>query len=65
MQETTDPDGQWSFTSDVSRVYGHALATDTDTLTLEVCFVQERPKLVIELFRTDYHGMLSGSLSGL
>lgn len=40
----------WSFTATVSRVYGYGLATDTDTLTLEVYFIDERPRMMFGFF---------------
>lgn len=43
-------DGTWSFINDVSRVYGYAQATCHDTLTLEVYFLPDRPRIMLELF---------------
>lgn len=49
-------DDTWSFTATVSRVYGYGLATETDTLTLEVYFIDERPRMMLEFFRVDRDG---------
>lgn len=45
-------DATWSLKEDVSRVYLYALSGEQDTLTLEVYFHAERPKLVLEYFST-------------
>lgn len=45
MQKTA-----WTFATDVSRVYGYGLSTQTDTLYFDLYFIQERPKLVLEFF---------------
>lgn len=49
-------DDTWSFTATVSRVYGYRLATETDTLTLEVYFIDERPRMMLEFFCMDSDG---------
>lgn len=43
-------DGTWTFMKDVSRVYLYALGSEGDTLTLEIYFLSERPKLILEFF---------------
>lgn len=44
-------DETWSFTVSVSRVYGYGLVRGTDdTLTLEVYFIDERPRMMLEFF---------------
>jgi hypothetical protein len=43
--------GSWSFESDISRVYGYALARKQDTLTLEMYFSDGRPSMAVEFFR--------------
>lgn len=52
-------DDTWSFAAHVSRVYGYGLATESDTLTLEIYFVNSHPRLMLEFF----HGDLSGESS--
>lgn len=49
-------DETWSFTGTVSRVYGYGLATETDTLTLEVYFIDERPRMMLEFFCVNRDG---------
>jgi len=49
-------DNTWSFAADVSRVYGYGLATESDTLTLEVYFIDSRPRLMLEFFHGDHTG---------
>ncbi|KAK8066653.1 HET-domain-containing protein [Apiospora hydei] len=46
-------DSSWSL-KDVSTVYGYGFRSEHDTLTLEIYFVQERPKVVLEFFVTDF-----------
>lgn len=55
-------DNDWSFESDVSRVYGYGLATKSETLTLEVYFIEDRPRLILEFFYVDRSGELSVGL---
>ncbi|KAI1353694.1 HET-domain-containing protein [Xylaria sp. FL0043] len=40
----------WSFEHDVSRAYGYGLASEKDTLALELYFYDERPRIVLEYF---------------
>lgn len=49
-------DDTWSFIANVSRVYGYGLATEMDTLTLEVYFIDERPRMMLEFFCVDRDG---------
>lgn len=49
-------DNTWSFAADVSRVYGYGLATESDTLTLEVYFIDSRPRLMLEFFHRNHAG---------
>jgi hypothetical protein len=49
-------DYTWSFAADISSVYGYGLARESDTLTLEVYFIDNRPRLVLELFHTNCSG---------
>jgi hypothetical protein len=46
-------DETWKFAKDVSRVYLYALASEDDSLTVEIYFHADRPKLVLEYFRTN------------
>lgn len=55
-------DNDWSFVSDVSRVYGYGLATKSETLTLEVYFIEDRPRLILEFFYVDRSGELNVGL---
>ncbi|KAK4441926.1 heterokaryon incompatibility protein-domain-containing protein [Podospora aff. communis PSN243] len=52
--------GAWSFAQDVSKVYGYALSSQNDTLTLELYFRDERPRITLEFFsepgRHQIHG---------
>ena len=43
----------WSLRKDVSRVYMYALSSRGDSLTVEVYFRTDRPKLVLEFYHTD------------
>jgi hypothetical protein len=43
-------DASWSFIEDVSRFYLYALESESDSLTLEIYFHAEKPKLVLEFF---------------
>jgi hypothetical protein len=43
-------DASWTFVKDVSRVYLYALENESDSLTLEIYFHADRPKLVLEFF---------------
>ncbi|KAI0813989.1 HET-domain-containing protein [Xylaria sp. FL0064] len=40
----------WSFEHDVLRAYGYGLASEKDTLALELYFYDERPRIVLEYF---------------
>lgn len=51
-------DNTWSFAADVSRIYGYGLATESDTLILEVYFIEDRPRLTLEFFYVDHPGEL-------
>ncbi|KAK8017326.1 hypothetical protein PG993_013652, partial [Apiospora rasikravindrae] len=42
-------DGSWSL-KDVSTIYGYGFRSEYSTLTLEVYFIQHRPKLLLEFF---------------
>ncbi|KAI1416501.1 HET-domain-containing protein [Hypoxylon sp. FL1857] len=43
-------DDTWSFTANVSRVYGYGYPTGADTLTLEVYFNDGKPRFMLEFF---------------
>lgn len=43
----------WSLRNDVSRVYLYALSSKGESLTAEVYFRTDRPKLVLEFYHTD------------
>jgi hypothetical protein len=43
-------DETWTFAKDTSRVYLYALEGEGDSLTLEVYFKDDRPKLMLEFF---------------
>lgn len=47
-------DDTWSFATHVSTVYGYGLATELDTLTLEVYYIDHRPRLMLELFYVEH-----------
>lgn len=49
-------DDTWSFTADVSKVYGYGLATESDTLTFEVYFIDNRPRVMLEFFHVEQSG---------
>jgi hypothetical protein len=51
-------DDTWSFTENVSKVYGYGLATKDDTLTLEVYFIERLPRVVLEFFYTRHESRL-------
>jgi len=55
--------GTWTFAKDVSRVYLYALGSEGDSLTLEIYFHAERPKLLLELFIPGEYASL-GAISG-
>jgi hypothetical protein len=40
----------WSFEKHVAHVYGYGLATNQETFSIQVYFIDDRPKLVIEYF---------------
>jgi hypothetical protein len=42
-------DDSWSFSDDVSVVYGYAFSSN-DTLFLEIYFADSRPRVMIEFF---------------
>jgi hypothetical protein len=46
-------DSTWTIGEDVSLAYLYALSNRGDTLTLEIYFRTERPKLVLEYFHTE------------
>ncbi|KAK7966438.1 uncharacterized protein PG986_000715 [Apiospora aurea] len=46
---TARENDRWSL-KDVSTIYGYGFRSEDDTLTLEIYFVQERPKIVLEFF---------------
>jgi len=45
-------DNTWTLRHDVSRVFLYALSNTGDSLTVELYFRSERPKLVLEFFHT-------------
>jgi len=51
-------DGTWWFVDDVSRVYGYAFTCENATLTLEIYFSDDRPRVTLEFYRyLDLDGM--------
>lgn len=44
---------EWNFAEDVSRVYVYGLATALDTLSAQLYFKNDRPKLVLEIFHPE------------
>jgi hypothetical protein len=46
-------DGTWTMRDDVSLVYLYAMSKRGDSLTLEIYFRTEKPKLVLEFFHTE------------
>jgi hypothetical protein len=46
-------DATWTLAKDVSRVYLYALSDRFESLTLELYFYKERPKLVLEFYHTE------------
>jgi hypothetical protein len=56
--------GTWDLFSDVSLVYGYALAADDETLYLELYFHdQSRPKFSLEFFSSDILDCRSSALA--
>ena len=45
-------DPTWTLEKDVSRLYLYALSERDDTLSVDIYFRTEKPKLVLEFFRT-------------
>jgi hypothetical protein len=46
-------DESWSFDKDVTRAYVYGLGIENDSLSMELYFNDERPKLVLEFFHRD------------
>lgn len=43
-------DGTWTFAEDISRVYVYALGGKNDSLTAEIYYRADKPKLMLEFF---------------
>lgn len=56
-------DSSWHFEQDVSRVYVYGLSKTPDTLSAEVYYKDDRPKLILEFYYVG-NGMFNESLSG-
>ena len=46
-------DASWSLERDVSRIYLYGLSSRGDSLTVELYFRNDRPKIVLEFFHTE------------
>lgn len=46
-------DESWSFDKHVARIYAYCLESENDTLSLELYFNDDRPKLILEYFCRD------------
>ncbi|TVY88520.1 hypothetical protein LAWI1_G007433 [Lachnellula willkommii] len=49
----------WTFAEDVTHIYVFALAKEEDSLSLELYFRDDRPKVVLEFYRRERNGVLS------
>lgn len=49
----------WTFAEDVTHIYVFGLAKKEDSLSLELYFRDDRPKVVLEFYRRERNGLLS------
>jgi len=49
----------WTLAEDVTHIYVFGLAKEEDSLSLELYFRDDRPKVVLEFYRRERNGLLS------